>query len=61
MGDLDDCCCRRRRQKGLLELDLLEEKLIRFKGRELVLALHAEELVGRDGLAWVRDEALDQL
>ena len=40
VGHLDHGGRSRRRQESLLELDLLQEQLVGFEGRQLVLALH---------------------
>mmetsp|Transcript_25307 Transcript_25307/g.33866 ORF Transcript_25307/g.33866 Transcript_25307/m.33866 type:complete len:135 (-) Transcript_25307:3654-4058(-) len=45
VGDLDDGGGSGWGQQRLLELDLLEEQLVGFERRQLVLPLHAQEVI----------------
>ena len=61
VGNLDNGGCRWWLQESLLELNLLQEKLVGLVGLELVLELDFEELFGGDWRVGVEQELLDEL
>ena len=60
MAHFDHCGGRGWREQSLLELDLLEQKLVGLVRRQLILPLHLQEMLGGDRLSRVRDEPLDE-
>ena len=59
--NFDDCCSAGWSQKSLLELDLVQKKLIGFLRRQVILLLHGKESFSGDWLWTILDKSTDEL